>query len=74
MVGGSAEDAAGRLHRYASSPTVTAIILVTPLARHRAVPSEVSGKPVFVVWLRSPGPCIGPPAGHRELVPAKSRR
>ena len=73
MVGGSAEDAAGRLRRYASSPGVTAIILVTPLAQHRAVPSEVSGKPVFVVWLRSPDPCIGPPAGQREPAPARSR-
>lgn len=40
-----------QLRRYAGSPQVEALILVTNRARHRSVPGELGGKPVHVVWL-----------------------
>jgi hypothetical protein len=40
-----------QLRRYAASPQIEALILVTNRARHRSVPREIGGKPVRVVFL-----------------------
>ena len=42
---------ARQLRRYAASPEVGELILVTTRASHRSVPREISGKPVHVVLL-----------------------
>ena len=41
-----------QLRRYAEHPKVTHIVLVTTRAKHRSVPLELAGKPVFVAWLQ----------------------
>jgi hypothetical protein len=38
-----------QLHRYAQIKDVAALVVVTSLHRHRALPSVLSGKPVHVV-------------------------
>ena len=40
-----------QLRRYAASPDVDALVLVTTCARHRGLPRQVGGKPLRVVWL-----------------------
>jgi hypothetical protein len=50
-VAGSRANVTRQLRRYAASARVEALILVTNRARHRAMPAEIAGKPVRVVWL-----------------------
>lgn len=45
-VAGRAADVTRQLARYASSPSVDALVLVTTVARHRGVPNEIGGVPV----------------------------
>jgi hypothetical protein len=40
-----------QLRRYATHPEVSELVLVTTRAAHRAVPAELDGKKVLVVWL-----------------------
>lgn len=42
-----------QLWRYAKSDDIKAIILVTTRSKHREMPAEILGKPVFVVYLNS---------------------
>ncbi len=42
-----------QLWRYAKSDDVKALILVTTRFKHRSLPSEILGKPLFVVYLNS---------------------
>ena len=42
-----------QLWRYAKSDEVKAIILITTRSKHRDLPSEILGKPLFVVYLNS---------------------
>jgi hypothetical protein len=58
---GSAEQLTARLRRRAAVTPVTAIILVTPVAAHRAVPPDIDGAPVRVVWVHSAGLPAGTP-------------
>lgn len=48
-VTGSVEAVTRQLIRYAKSDRVSALVLVTTKARHRAVPRSLCGKPVDVV-------------------------
>lgn len=50
-VAGTAAAVTRQMRRYAASPDVDALVLVTNRARHRAMPAEIGGKPVRVVWL-----------------------
>ncbi len=50
-VAGTAAAVVRQLRRYAASPRVEALILVTNRARHRAMPDQSGGKRVRVVWL-----------------------
>jgi hypothetical protein len=50
-VKGTLGDLTRQLGRYAAHDQVTAVIVVTRCARHRDVPREINGKPVYVVWL-----------------------
>jgi hypothetical protein len=50
-IAGQPADVARQLARYAKSPEVTELMLVTTRARHRSVPREIGGKPVYVVLL-----------------------
>lgn len=50
-VGSDAAAVLRQLRRYAASPEVTSLILVTSRARHAAIPDEIDGKPVRVVSL-----------------------
>ena len=50
-IAGRAPDVQRQLRRYAASPDIGALVLVTTRARHRGMPREISGKPVRVVWL-----------------------
>jgi hypothetical protein len=50
-IAGRAPDVQRQLRRYAASPDVDALVLVTTRARHRGMPREIGGKPVRVVWL-----------------------
>ncbi len=45
-VKGRAADVTRQLRRYASSPSVDALVLVSTVARHREVPAEIDGVPV----------------------------
>lgn len=44
----------GQLERYAQSPSVEGLVLVTTKVIHLGVPRELSGKPVHVVRIRGP--------------------
>jgi hypothetical protein len=46
---GSNATVLGQLQRYAAYDVVVALVLVTTRARHRALPTEVGGKPLTVV-------------------------
>jgi len=50
-VDGSSADVMRQLHRYALSPAVRAIVLVTTRQRHCSVPRELAGKPITIVVL-----------------------
>lgn len=50
-VSGAADEVARQLSRCAACPDVTGLVLVTPCARHRAVPGRIHGKPVHVAWV-----------------------
>lgn len=50
-VAGSAAEVARQLRRYAEHPVIEALLLVTTRVRHRRMPRQIGGKPVFVVWL-----------------------
>ena len=50
-VGGSPAAVARQLRRYAASPGIEALILVTNRARHRGLPAELGSVPLRVVWL-----------------------
>ena len=52
--GGSGLAAVTRqLWRYAKSNDVKALILITTRAKHRGLPGEILGKPLYVVYLNS---------------------
>lgn len=40
-----------QLWRYAQHDKIKALILVTTRSKHRDLPAEINGKPLFVVWL-----------------------
>jgi hypothetical protein len=42
-----------QLWKYAKHDAVKAIILITTRSKHRDLPSEILGKPIFVVYLNS---------------------
>jgi hypothetical protein len=42
-----------QLWRYAKSDKIKSIILITTRAKHRDLPKEILGKPLFVVYLNS---------------------
>jgi hypothetical protein len=42
-----------QLWRYAKADDVKAIILITTRSKHRDLPSEILGKPLYVVYLNS---------------------
>ncbi len=46
---GSVTTVLGQLQRYAAYDAVSALVLVTTRARHRALPTGISGKPLTVV-------------------------
>jgi hypothetical protein len=50
-VAGSATDLLRQLTRYARSPLIDGIVVVTNRARHLRIPDEIEGKPVEVVSL-----------------------
>ena len=50
-IAGRAPDVLRQLRRYAASPDIDGLVLVTTRARHRGMPREIGGKPVRVVWL-----------------------
>lgn len=47
-VAGSLDAVTRQLTRYAAAPEVRALVLVTTIAKHRAVPTELGGKPVHL--------------------------
>jgi len=51
--GASLSQVTRQLWRYAKIETIKAIILVTSRSKHRDLPAEILGKPVFVVYLSS---------------------
>lgn len=55
-VKGSPADVARQLMRYAEHPSVGAILLVTTRSSHRAMPAQMCGKPVRVLYLM--GSCL----------------
>lgn len=50
--GGGLADALRQLDRYAKHARVQELILVTTRMTHRAVPDELRGKPLHVIYLR----------------------
>lgn len=50
-IGGQPAAVTRQLRRYAASPEVGELILVTTRVSHRSVPREIGGKPVHVVLL-----------------------
>lgn len=48
---GSLTDVTRQLARYAESPLVASLVLVTTRSNHRGVPPEIRGKTVHVVYL-----------------------
>lgn len=53
-VDGSRADVLRQLSRYAEHSDIGGLVLVTTRARHRAMPAELNGKPLRVVFLGSP--------------------
>jgi len=51
--GASLSQVTRQLWRYAKIDAIKAIILVTSRSKHRDLPAEILGKPVFVVYLSS---------------------
>jgi hypothetical protein len=51
--GASLSDVTRQLWRYAKCDHIKAIILVTTRSKHRTLPTEILGKPVYVVYLTS---------------------
>ena len=51
--GASLSQVTRQLWRYAKLDSIKAIILVTSRSKHRDLPAEILGKPVFVVYLSS---------------------
>ncbi len=54
-IDGSANALLRQLHRYASHPRVTAIVVVTNRARLTSQPPNINGRPVHVVSLLESG-------------------
>jgi len=50
-VGGSLADLTRQLFRYAESPRVLSLLVVTTRSRHRNLPSTIAGKPLVVLCL-----------------------
>jgi hypothetical protein len=50
-VDGAPNAVARQLQRYAASPAVDHLVLVTSVARHRALPDTIGGKPLTVMSL-----------------------
>ncbi len=50
-VKGTADKVLRQLAMYAEDPTIVDLVLVTSSAKLCAMPSEINGKPVFVVFL-----------------------
>lgn len=50
-VDGSLSSVTRQLHRYASSPLITELVLVTTRMRHRHMPAAINGKSITVVHL-----------------------
>lgn len=50
-VAGTPDAVLRQLQRYATSPQVDALVLVTTRARHQSLPRVVGGKPLTVVYL-----------------------
>jgi hypothetical protein len=50
-VKGSAADLERQVTRYLGHDEVAAALVVTNRARHRGLPGEINGKPVWVVWI-----------------------
>jgi hypothetical protein len=51
--GASLSSVTRQLWRYAKNDDIKAIILVTTRSKHRDLPSEILGKPLYVVYLNS---------------------
>lgn len=52
-VDGSRIEVMRQLLRYAESPRVGSILLVTSRSRHLPIPTTLGGKPVSTLWLNS---------------------
>jgi len=50
-VDGSLASVTRQLWRYADSPLIDTLLLVTTRSKHRVQPAEMNGKPIFVVVL-----------------------
>lgn len=50
-VKGSLADVTRQLHRYAQHEAVSELVLITTMARHRAVPRQLNNKPVTAIVL-----------------------
>ena len=50
-VGGAGLNVARQLQRYARSDRIDEILLISHAARHTALPAEIGGKPLNVVWI-----------------------
>jgi hypothetical protein len=51
--GASLSTVTRQLWRYAKSNEIKSLILITTRSKHRELPSEILGKPLFVVYLNS---------------------
>lgn len=51
-IAGSLADLTRQVHRYLQDPTLAGLLIVSTKLAHRDLPSEISGKPVGVVWIR----------------------
>jgi hypothetical protein len=49
---GSLADLTRQVHGYLKDPTLAGLLIVTTRSAHRDLPSEISGKPVGVAWIR----------------------
>jgi hypothetical protein len=50
-VKGTADQLTRQIRRYMGHDQVGAVIVVTRCARHRDIPDQIDGKPVYLVWL-----------------------
>jgi hypothetical protein len=50
-VRGTASELERQVTRYLSHEEVRGVLVVTNRARHRGLPREINGKPVWVVWI-----------------------